>query len=114
VELPWCYKDIVCCDCGKKERRGYNAKRCTDCQRRHSCELHLEAQRWRRAKKSGRLFQRRPGDIFSGWVPARFKCRCCARKFIPRRATAVFCSTRCRVFWHRQGASGGSAGNRSG
>jgi len=101
VGLPWCYKAITCCDCGSVERRGRNAKRCTDCQRRHSCELHLEAQKRRRGVQSGRLVQRRPGDVFSGLVPARFECRCCGKKFVPRRATAVFCSTRCRVFWHR-------------
>ena len=94
--LPWCYRDIVCCDCGKTERRGKNARRCTDCQRRHSCELHLEAQRRRRGVKSGTLVPHGPG-----LVPAKFACRRCGRKFAPRRATAVFCSTRCRVFWHR-------------
>jgi hypothetical protein len=96
MALPWYYRNIVCRDCGKTERRGCNAKRCRDCQRRREGELHLEAQRRRRAVGSGRLV-----PLGSGLVPARLACRRCGREFVPRRATARFCSAKCRVYWHR-------------
>ncbi len=65
------------------------------------------AQRERRALKAGRLrlqvtYPRGPrGPKVLVPVPVLIPCEVCGESFQPKRKTARYCSTRCRVAHHR-------------
>jgi DNA-directed RNA polymerase subunit RPC12/RpoP len=89
-----------CRDCGKRVFRGSQAFFCRGCLR----ERRRKGQRQRRAFAAG-LLVRLPGQGKWGCcaiVPAKYACARCGAEFRPRRTTARYCSTRCRVAAHRE------------
>jgi hypothetical protein len=78
------YRTIRCQDCGAREERGCNARRCRDCQEEHARALRRE--------------RRQPRE------PLPTKCSRCGTEFPARRSTAKFCSPKCRVAWNRAAA----------
>jgi hypothetical protein len=61
--------------------------------------------RRRRAFQAGRLRRECIGQNPWGpvwkYTPVKFFCAVCGVEFVPRRKTARYCSTRCRVAAHR-------------
>ena len=95
---------LRCPDCGKEAFRGRQAKRCWECTKAAAREWRRKCQQQRRAVAAG-LLVRLPGQGKWGCcaiVPAKYACARCGAEFRPRRTTARYCSTRCRVAAHRE------------
>ena len=91
---------IRCCDCGKPEVRGVQAKRCRECQGQRDRERRVHAQRKGRLLAAGLVAEQTQG-IFRVLVAVKGVCRQCGEEFPRRRTTARYCSTRCRMAAHR-------------
>ena len=97
TESAWVYRKAPCPECGVETAWGigiqHSRKRC------RKCELELQ-RRWnRRAAKNYRV---RNGLIHT---PLYVTCQQCGKKFQPKRSTARFCTTTCRVKSHRRDVS---------
>jgi hypothetical protein len=95
-----CHVILTCPDCGKVERRGHAAKRCSECQAKHDRERRTLAARRRRAMASGRC-RIKSNQFFSVLIPVQLRCQHCGKAFTPKRSTARYCSDLCRVRAHR-------------
>lgn len=94
------------CPCGVVERMHVKSWLCTACRRRRRAEQNRRTQFYRRRHErylrklaTGVVVHYPYGSIIE---PRSVPCQQCAEAFQPRRTTAKFCSTRCRVAWHRR------------
>jgi hypothetical protein len=91
---------IACGACGKVETMAVSyrmARLCRECKARRT----LRQQRERRRLKAGLLVVQTKGQHTS-LVPVQRPCQQCGRLFEPKRTTARYCSTRCRVYAYRR------------
>jgi len=87
------YSDRRCRWCGEVKELHCRAKVCEDC--RH--ERDMKKQRERRAVKAG-LLVTVPHKAFRLLQSAARTCGHCGGEFKPKRTTARYCSTKCRVY----------------
>ncbi len=82
-----------CIGCKQTKKLSSDRELCLDC--RHKRDM--ASQRRRRALKAGLLVTKTEGH-FKIDAPLKRPCEHCGREFQPRRTTARFCSTKCRVY----------------
>ena len=101
VELTWIGDGVR--GSWKQDRR-YCKSNCSTCGRAMvgggECNYCVRDRRRRQSAMSSRFYRRRHGIVKDRFLVT---CPVCGKEFRPKRSTARFCSTTCRVKAHRQG-----------